>query len=99
VLPAVPAPPGETRIGPRAWGAAGGGIAAVLWIRLMFLDAAPDLPSWLAEGLTTGLIVGLACAFALWRGRRDRVAEGAKGFAAVFIFYMAVNFLSELIFG
>jgi hypothetical protein len=103
-LPAIPRSrpfrhlPERAASGRARGGAAGGGIAALFWIRLLFLDAAPDLPEWLAEGLTTGMILGLAYGFHAWRGRRDRVAEGAKGFAAVLIFYMAVNLFTELIF-
>ncbi len=94
--PALSATPGEARVGPYAWGAAGAVIAAVLWFKLLSLDVFSGLPGWLVEGLAGGLIVGFACGFMSWQGRRDQAVGGVMTGAVVFCIPVAWQFLFEL---
>jgi hypothetical protein len=93
---ALPATPGETRVGPYGWAAAGAIISAVLWLRLLSLGVIPHLPEWLVEGLTAGVIVGFACGFMSWEGRRDQAMEGVRTGALIFCCLLATNFLFDL---
>jgi hypothetical protein len=94
---ALPATPGETRVGPYGWAAAGGIISAVLWLRIVSLGVIAHLPEWLVEGLTKGVIMGFTCGFLYWEGRRDRAVKGVAVGAFMFGLFLATNYLFDLV--
>ncbi len=80
------------------WGVAGAVIAFVLWFRVALAGHALE-PDWMADGLGRGLILGAYFGMASWRGRRERLARGAKVFATLFVVVMALHAVRGLFTG